>query len=161
MHTKAEKQENSLVIYQTQSGEIELRGDFLRETILAHQIQIADIFGVDVRTVNEHIKNIYKSNELDEISTIRKIRIVQNEGRRIVEREINHYNLDMIIAVGYRVNSKKATQFRIWATKTLREFLLKGYTINKKRLQQNHKNFLKDVELIGTLNHSLVFGFLL
>lgn len=79
-------------------------------------MQIPSAFDVDVRTVNEHIKNIYKTNELEENSTIRKFRIVQKEGSREIEREVNHYNLDMIISVGYRVNSKTATLFRQWAT---------------------------------------------
>lgn len=100
---------------------------------------------MDVRTVNEHIKNVYKTEELDEKSTIRKFRIVQIEGNREVEREINHYNLDMILAVGYRVNSKKATTFRQWATKTLREHITKGYTINRKRIGQNYDAFIKAV----------------
>jgi hypothetical protein len=99
------------------------------------QKMMAKLFDVDVRTINEHLKNIFKSKELEEISTIRKFRTVQNEGNRTVEREIEFYNLDAIISVGYRVNSKKATQFRIWATKVLKQFAIKGYVLDKKRLE--------------------------
>jgi hypothetical protein len=134
-----------VVIYQAPSGAIELRGDFRRETVWATQAQIAKAFGVDVRTVNEHIKNIYKTKELIENSTIRKFRIVQKEGKREIEREINHYNLDMVLSVGYRVNSITATRFRQWATKTLREHITKGYTINRKLIAKNYDAFMKAV----------------
>jgi len=140
-----------IVIYQAKSGAIELRGDFRRETIWATQLQIASAFDVDVRTVNEHIKNIYQSNELEEKSTIRNFQIVQKEGRREVEREIKHYNLDLVLSVGYRVNSKRATLFRQWATKTLRAHIVNGYTINKKRLAKNYNNFLQAVENVKKL----------
>lgn len=109
---KDKKTERNLVIYQAKNGAIELRGDFEHENIWATQAQISEAFGVDVRTVNEHIKNIYKTKELDDKATIRKFRIVQKEGKREIEREVMHYNLDMIISVGYRVNSKTATEFR-------------------------------------------------
>jgi hypothetical protein len=137
--------EKQLVIYQTKSGALELRGDVEKETIWATQAQVAQAFDVDVRTVNEHIKNIYKTEELPEKGTIRKFRIVQIEGKRQIEREVNHYNLDMILSIGYRVNSKKATTFRQWATKTLREHITKGYTINRKRVGQNYDAFMKAV----------------
>ncbi len=142
---------SNLVIYQAKNGAIELRGDFSRETVWATQAQIALAFGVDVRTINEHIKNIYSSGELRELSTIRKFRIVQKEGDREVEREIGHYNLDMILSVGYRVNSKTATRFRQWATKTLREHITKGYTINRRRIASNYTAFLKSVADIQAL----------
>ncbi|HCY26063.1 TPA: hypothetical protein DIC38_00030 [Candidatus Nomurabacteria bacterium] len=100
---------NKIIIYQSSSGAIELRGDVKNETIWATQAQIAEAFDVNVRTINEHIKNIFKTDELLEKATIRKFRIVQSEGNRKIERDINHYNLDMILSVGYRVNSKKAT----------------------------------------------------
>jgi prophage maintenance system killer protein len=133
------------IIYQAKSGALELRGDIKKETLWATQAQIAEAFDVDVRTVNEHIKNIYKTDELAEESTIRKFRIVQSEGKRLVERQVNHYNLDLILSVGYRVNSKKATQFRQWATKTLREHITKGYTINRKRIASNYDAFMRAV----------------
>ena len=139
------------VIYQAKSGALELKGDFTHETVWATQAQIALAFDVDIRTINEHIKNIYKTSELGEGSTLRKFRIVQNEGMREVEREVNHYNLDMIISVGYRVNSFNATRFRQWATKTLREHLTKGYTFNKKVILKNYDQFLKNVSEIQAL----------
>lgn len=104
---------------------------------------MAELFGVDVRTVNEHLQNIYKTNELVIAATIRNFRIVQTEGTRVVSREVDFYNLDAIIAVGYRVNSYQATQFRIWATKTLREFIIKGFVLDDERLKQG-KRFGKD-----------------
>lgn len=143
--------EKELVIYQTKSGALELRGDLEKETVWATQAQISQAFEVDVRTVNEHIKNIYKTEELTEKATIRKFRIVQMEGKRQIEREVNHYNLDMILSIGYRVNSKKATTFRQWATKTLREHITKGYTINRKRVGQNYNAFIKAVADVQSL----------
>lgn len=140
-----------LVIYQAKSGAIELRGDFTHETLWATQAQIAEAFSVSVPTINEHIKNIYKTKELDQGSTIRKFRIVQKEGKREIEREVIHYNLDLVLSVGYRVNSKTATLFRQWATKTLRDHIVKGYTINKKVVLKNYDNFLKTVSEIQLL----------
>ncbi len=137
---------NSVVIYQTKTGAIELRGDIRAETVWATQAQIAEAFDVNVRTVNEHIKNIYKTEELSDKSTIRNFRIVQKEGGREVERDVNHYNLDMILSVGYRVNSKRATAFRKWATKTLRQHITKGYTINPKVIKNNYAEFQKAIE---------------
>jgi hypothetical protein len=101
------------------------------------------LFGVEVQTINYHLKEIFKSGELEEVATIRKIRIVQTEGNREVAREVDFYNLDAIIAVGYRVNSYQATQFRIWATKTLKEFIIKGFVLDDERLKQG-RHFGKD-----------------
>lgn len=145
------KREKSVVIYQAKSGAIELRGDFSKETIWATQAQIASAFDVDVRTINEHIKNIYTIKELHKKPTIRNFRIVQTEGKREVERDVKHYNLDMILSVGYRVNSKKATLFRQWATKTLREHIVKGFTINRSQIKKHHEVFLSVVEDIKKL----------
>ena len=145
------KKKDTAIIYQAKNGAIALRGDTRTETVWATQLQIADAFEVDVRTVNEHIKNIYKTEELREVGTIRKFRIVQTEGGRSVSRETNHYNLDMILSVGYRVNSKKATAFRQWATKTLRQHITKGYTLNPKAIKRNYAEFQKAVENIKEL----------
>lgn len=142
---------NELVIYQTKSGAIELKGDFNKETIWATQTQIAEAFGVDVRTINEHIQNVYKTNELEQKTTLRNFRIVQKEGKRDVERDVQHYNLDLVLSVGYRVNSKQATHFRKWATKTLRSHIVDGYTINRSRVTKNYGMFLDAVEHIKTL----------
>lgn len=103
-------------------GEIEIPISIKEDTIWLSQKQIAELFDKDVRTINDHIKAIYKGEELYENSTIRKFRIVQKEGNREVTRDISHYNLDMIISVGYRVNSKKATKFRQWATSLMLNF---------------------------------------
>ena len=137
------KKVKSIAIYQAPNGAIEFRGDYKKETIWGTQRQIAEVFGVDVRTINEHLIKIYNTDELKESATIRKFRIVQREGKREVAREVNFYNLDAILSVGYRVNSKQATQFRIWATKTLKEHLLHGYTINKKRIGENYDKFVQ------------------
>lgn len=110
------------------------------DTIWLSQKLLAKLFDVDVRTISEHLKNIYEQQELVKESTIRNFRIVQNEGIREVTREIEHFNLDAIIAVGYRVNSKRATQFRQWATKVLKEFAIKGYVLDRKRMENG--NFL-------------------
>lgn len=145
------KVQKEMVIYQSRTGAIELKGDFQHETLWATQAQIAEAFSVDLRTINEHIINIYKTKELSEKATLRNFRIVQNEGSRQIERNIKHYNLDAIISVGYRVNSKRATLFRQWATKTLREHIVKGYTLNRKRIAQNYEQFLKAVESVKAL----------
>ena len=114
------------------------------ENIWATQRAIAELFGVDKSSISRHIANIYADNELSPSSTIAKIATVQNEGSRQVSRELEHYNLDMIISVGYRVNSKKATNFRIWATSTLKEFTLKGFVLDDERLKQGESVFGKD-----------------
>lgn len=132
-----------ILLYQTIDSNINVEVTYIDETFWLTQKAIAQLFGVELSTTNYHIKEILKDNELEEISTIRKIRIVQTEGKREVSREIDFYNLDMIIAVGYRVNSKQATQFRIWATKTLREFITKGFVLNDEMLK-NGTSFGKD-----------------
>lgn len=135
--------ESEIILYTTPQGEVKIDIRFEDETFWLSQKKMAALFGVDVRTVNEHLKNIFESGELEKDSTIRKFRIVQMEGTRKVKREIEFYNLDAIIAVGYRVNSYSATQFRIWATKTLKEFIIKGFVMDDERLKQA-QNFGKD-----------------
>lgn len=136
-------QGNEILFYTTPDGAVHIEVFFQGETFWLSQKKMAELFGVDVRTINEHLQNIYKTEELDREATIRKIRIVQKEGSREVSREVEFYNLDAIIAVGYRVNSHQATQFRIWATKTLREFIIKGFVLDDERLKQG-KRFGKD-----------------
>ncbi len=136
-------QSNDIIFYSSPKGDVRVEVFFQEETFWLNQKKMAELFGVDVRTVNEHLQNIYKTNELDKNSTIRNIRIVQKEGNRDVSRGIDFYNLDAIIAVGYRVNSIQATQFRIWATKTLKEFIIKGFVLDDERLKQG-KRFGKD-----------------
>ena len=121
---------------------------FYNENIWLSQKLMGILFDVDVKTINEHLKNIFNSGELQENSTIWKFQIVQTEGSREVNREISFYNLDAIISVGYRVNSKKATNFRIWATRHLKEFILKGYVLDDERLKQGQdldKNYFKEL----------------
>ena len=130
--------------------EVRLEG----ETVWLTQKQMALLFNKDVRTVNEHIKNVYRERELNEKPTIRKFRIVQKEGGRTVERDIDFYNLDIIISVGYRVKSLRGTQFRIWATNILRQHLVVGYTINEKRLraqQSKIQELQETVRLLGNV----------
>jgi len=149
---------NKPVVYQTKSGEIKLRGDFDKDTIWATQKQIAEIFEIERSVITKHIRNIYKDDELDFDSTCAKFAQVQKEGNRTVKRNIEYYNLDTIISVGYRVNSKRATQFRIWATKVLKQHITRGYTINKKVLQKNYEAFLqtvKDIEILAKENRLL------
>jgi len=117
-----------MVIYN--DGELELNVSVSDETIWLTQKQIAELFQVEVHTINYHIKNIFKQKELDKNPTIRKIRIVQKEGYREVERDVEHYSLDMIISIGYRVNSVTATKFRQWATTVLKSYIQNGYAIN-------------------------------
>ncbi len=136
-------QESQIILYTTPKGDVKVEIRFEDETFWLTQKKIAELFGVDVRTVNEHLKNIFESGELQREATIRKIRIVQQEGNRQVSRELDFYSLDAIIAVGYRVNSYNATQFRIWATNTLKEFIIKGFVLDDDRLKQG-KKFGKD-----------------
>lgn len=142
---------SDIIIYQAPNGAIEFRSDTDKETIRANQRQIADIFDVDIRTINEHINTIFESEELEKESTIRKFQIVQQEGTRKVKREILHYNLDMIISIGYRVNSKVATKFRQRATTTLRQHITQWFTINPNRIQLNYQKFLQAVDDVKAL----------
>lgn len=135
--------ESNIILYTTNDANISVQVQYEDGTFWLTQKRMAELFCVDVRTVNEHLTNIYKQGELSKVSTIRKIRIVQQEGKRNVERELDFYHLDAIIAVGYRVNSRQATQFRIWATKTLSEFVQKGFVLDDERLKQG-KQFGKD-----------------
>ena len=133
--------ENQIVIYEDNEKNIKFEVGIENETVWLTQKQMSELFGKSTKTINEHIKNIYKEKELIEESTIRKSRIVQIEGSRKIEREIFLYNLDVIISVGYRVKSKQGTQFRIWAPKLLKDFLIKGYLINEKKLKEKSAQF--------------------
>ena len=142
--------ENTL-IYQSDTGAISLRSDDENQTVWATQKQMAGLFDVEIPTINEHIKAVLQSGELEEEATIRKIRIVQQEGNRSVARNVAHYNLDMIISVGYRVNSKQATRFRQWATGVLRDHITKGYTVNEELLKNKRADIEKAIESIRLL----------
>ncbi|MBO5538393.1 MAG: virulence RhuM family protein [Prevotella sp.] len=132
-----------ILLYKTNQGETRIEVVFNSETFWLSQKRMADLYGVDVRTVSYHLSQIYESGELKEEATIRKIGIVQMEGEREVNRPQMLYNLDAIIAVGYRVNSYQATQFRIWATAVLKELIIKGFVLDDERLKQG-KHFSKD-----------------
>ena len=127
---------SSFILYTSNTGEVKVSVYLEDETIWLTQKAIGELFGVESHTITYHLKEIYKSNELQEVSTTRKIRAVQKEGKRNVTRNLDFYNLDAIISVGYRVNSKEATQFRIWATNTLKEFIVKGFILDDERLKQ-------------------------
>jgi prophage maintenance system killer protein len=145
-------------IYQTADGQTQIEVRLEQETLWLSQAQMAELFDKDVRTINEHMQNIFADSELDQKATIRKFRIVRQEGSRQVKREIDHYNLDMIISVGYRVNSKKGTQFRIWATQRLREYLVQGYTLNQQRFEQNAAELEQALALIKKAAQSPQLG---
>lgn len=130
-----------VMIYEDGENKFKVEVEVDNETVWLTQRQMSELFGKSLKTVNEHLKNIYREGELDEISTIRKSRIVQIEGDRKVERDLIFYNLDVIISVGYRVKSKQGTQFRIWATQILKDHLIKGYTLNEKRLKEKLAQF--------------------
>lgn len=132
-----------ILLYSTPEGNASIEVFFEGETFWLSQKKMAELFNVEINTVNYHLKEIFRSGELNQKSTIRKFRIVQLEGNREVARDVEFYNLDAIIAVGYRVNSKEATSFRIWATNTLREFIIKGFVLDDERLKQG-KKFGKD-----------------
>ena len=134
---------NEIILYTSPDGATKVEVHFEDETFWLTQRRIAELFGVEVQTVNYHLKEVFESGELELGATLRKIRRVQIEGGREVERDLDHYSLDAIIAVGYRVNSKQATQFRIWATNTLKEYVIKGFVLDDERLKLN-KRFGKD-----------------
>lgn len=136
-------QTTEFLLYTTPSGDIKVEVFLHNENLWLTQDRMAELFGVDRSVITKHLKNIYEEKELDENSTSAKIAQVQIEGDREVKREVKFYNLDAIIAVGYRVSSKRATQFRIWATNTLKEYIIKGYAMDDERMK-NGQYFGKD-----------------
>jgi hypothetical protein len=123
------------LVFTQQTGDKSIEVRYENETIWLSQRMMAELFDVDVRTINEHLQNLFSSSEIEKKSTIRNFRIVQTEGTRQVERNVDFYNLDAIISVAYRVNSVRATQLRQWATQVLKQFAIRGYVIDKKRLE--------------------------
>ncbi|MCK4359300.1 MAG: virulence RhuM family protein [Candidatus Cloacimonetes bacterium] len=136
--------QSNFLLYTSQTGKINIDVVLFDETVWLTQKAMGELFGVAKSTISEHMKNIYESEELTKESTVRKIRTVQFEGNREVSRNLEFYNLDAIISVGYRVNSYQATQFRIWATKMLKEFIIKGFVLDDERLKQGGRFFGKD-----------------
>lgn len=141
-------------IFQSEDGNTEVSVRLEKETVWLNQYQMEELFETDRTSIVKQISNIYKSKELDEESTSAKIALVRKEGSRQITRKILFYNLDLIITVGYRVNSKRGTQFRIWANKVLKEYLLKGYALNEKRLAQHNeqlKELKESVKILGNV----------
>jgi hypothetical protein len=139
-----DKENNNFILYTAPSGEVRIDVYLEEETVWLTQKAMSELFGVVKSTISEHLSNIFETNELLKSSTVRNFRTVQMEGDRLVNRDLEYYNLDAIISVGYRVNSAKATQFRIWATNTLKEYIIKGFVLDDTRLKQGQTVFRKD-----------------
>lgn len=146
---KKKLEQDSIVIYDTLAKGVEVRVS--KDTLWLSQKIMADVFETSSDNIGLHLKNIYQEGELEEESTTEESSVVQKEGAREVKRRVKQYNLDAIIAVGYRVNSKKATQFRRWSTKVLKDHMLNGYTINHQRIKANYDQFLKAVDDVKSL----------
>ena len=140
-----QKNENNIIIYQDEDGVTKVSVRLVDEDIWLTQNQIAEIYKTTQENISMHIKNIYKDGELENSSTNKKFLLVQNEGNRQVKRNIDHYNLDMIIALGYRVQSQVATRFRIWATQRLHEYMQKGFTMDDERLKQGGNRYFREL----------------
>jgi hypothetical protein len=142
---------NEIVLYRPNELDERIEVMLQNETVWLNRHQMALLFGRDVKTIGKHINNVFSEGELDTLATVANFATVQNEGGRKVERKVEYYNLDVIISVGYRVKSKQGTQFRIWATNVLKDFLLKGYTINNRmnRLEDNFDNLSQKVHEIS------------
>lgn len=128
---------SNIVIYTSKDGVIKVDTTIVDDTIWMSQNELAKLFDTTKNNISSHMKNIFESGELEEISTVKNFLTVQKEGTRNVKRMVTHYNLDAIIAVGYRINSKRATDFRIWATKILKEYMIKGFSLNDEFLKNN------------------------
>ena len=152
--------QNAIEIYKSPDGSIQLDVKLENDTVWLTQSQMAELFGIDRTSVTRHIKNIYATQEFDESSTCAKNAQVRIEGRRRIVREIPFYNLDMVISVGYRINSKNATSFRRWATAILKQYLIKGYVINQQRLDNYNelKNVVKLMSRAITLQQKVTMG---
>lgn len=139
-----DSKEFQFLMYRSERDDVVVNALVQEETIWLTQRAMAELFGVESNTITYHLKEIYESHELEEQATARKFRVVQTEGSRQVQREILHYNLDAIISVGYRVNSRRATNFRIWATGVLKEYMIKGFALDDERLKQGRTAFGQD-----------------
>lgn len=140
--------DSRIQIYRTKDGETCVDVRFEQETVWLTQRQMGEVFDTTIANVQMHLTNIYKTGELDQDSTVKDFLIVQTEGNRQVKRKLKHYNLDAVISVGYRVNSKRGVQFRIWATQRLREYLVQGYTLNQQRFKENAAELKQALALI-------------
>ena len=147
---------DEIIIYKTDDGSPTIEVTIKNESLWLTQKQIAEVFGIQVPAINKHINNIFQNKELD-MATISKMEIVQIEGVRNVKRTVDTYNLDMILSIGYRVNSIRATQFRIWANQILKDYLIKGYALNHKKLQEQNQQLItlkQAIKLIGTVQNN-------
>ncbi len=145
---------NSVEIYQTDDGQAYLTVAVAGDTVWLTQAQMADLLDTSADNISLHLKNIFTEQELDESATTEDFSVVRQEGKRQVQRKLKHYNLDAILSVGYRVSSRRATQFRQWATRTLKQHLVQGYTLNQRRLQERGIEFEQAVMLLTqTLNN--------
>jgi len=132
---KADQPRGEILVYQAEDGETKVEVSLRDETVWMSQKQMAQLFDKDTDTIGLHLRNVFKEGELNEVATAEESSVVQQEGQRQVRRKIRFYNLDAIISVGYRVNSRRGTQFRIWATNVLRDHMIKGYSVNQSRLR--------------------------
>ena len=146
---------SEIIIYQNKDNQVQIDVQFEQETLWLSQKRMAELFDKDSDTIGLHLRNIYTEGELNEMATTEFFTVVQKEGKRDVSRTIKFYNLDAIISVGYRVNSKRGTQFRQWATQHLKDFLVKGYAINEKRLEEAESKF-QELKQAGKLLESVV-----
>ena len=152
---KNDFQKGEIVIYTSEDGSVSLDTKLENETIWLTQDMMTKLFETTKQNISLHINNIYKDEELDKVSTVKEFLTVRKEGNRTVSRNIEYYNLDMIIAVGYRVNSKRATQFRKWATSTLKEYITKGYAINEKMLKSKQEQIKTLQSTLNLLTRSI------
>ncbi|HEX5743737.1 MAG TPA: RhuM family protein [Flavobacteriaceae bacterium] len=148
-------EQEQIVIYQAKDGQTQIEVQLKEDTIWLTQKQMSELFDKDSDTIGLHLINIFKSKELDKNSTTEKYSVVRQEGSRAVKRSILHYNLDAIISVGYRVNSKRGTQFRIWANNILKDYLVKGFAINESRLKQTSRQ-LEELKKVVQLQEKVI-----
>lgn len=146
---KLQKEEQKIIIFKNKSGIPQIDVKIEKESVWVNLNQLSSLFGRDKSVISRHLNDIYKTKELKKDSTVAFFATVQKEGTRLIERKIEYYNLDAIISVGYRVNSKQATEFRIWATDTIREYLVRGYKINENRILEQKEKLISLKEAIG------------
>ena len=142
---EVERMENEIILYTDENGKTNVSVRFADEDVWVTAVQLAEIYNTSRQNIGQHLENIYKDKELPREATIKKFFIVQKEGSREVKREIDHYNLDVIIAIGYRVQSDVAVRFRRWATQRLHEYIQKGFTMDDERLKQGRNRYFKEL----------------
>lgn len=146
---------SDIKIYQVEDGKTEIQVKLHNETVWLNLMQISELFERDKSVISRHINNIYKENEIDRVATVANFATVQTEGNRKINRSVDYYNLDVIISIGYRIKSQRGTQFRIWANKILKDYLVKGYALNEKRLTLQNKKLKELQETIKILGNVL------